>query len=100
MNKQTRKLIRGIAKYIFLTAIGIALFKVAAADAAVQRGYQAIGGEYALLLLPLFYWVFTNMAKDIFREYVEIFAEWKKERQITWIVSERRKRLAKRGKAE
>ena len=39
--------------YTALTVIGIAATAVAAAYAFVDRGYFAVGGEYAFLFLPL-----------------------------------------------
>lgn len=39
--------------YTVLTAAGIAATAVAAAYAYADRGYFAVGGEYAFLLLPL-----------------------------------------------
>lgn len=39
--------------YTALTAIGVAATAVAAAYAFADRGYFAVGGEYAFLSLPL-----------------------------------------------
>lgn len=39
--------------YTMLTAMGIAATAVAAAYAFADRGYFAVGGEYAFLSLPL-----------------------------------------------
>lgn len=39
--------------YTALTAVGIAATAVAAAYAFADRGYFAVGGEYAFLSLPL-----------------------------------------------
>lgn len=39
--------------YTMLTAVGIAATAVAAAYAFADRGYFAVGGEYAFLSLPL-----------------------------------------------
>ena len=91
MNKKTRKLIRKIAKYTFLTAVGIVLFKAARVYATARRGYDAIGGEWLLLFLPVFYWQLTTMIKGMIREYAEIYAGWKEE--------QRRKRRAERQRA-
>lgn len=43
---------RGFA-YTALTAVGIAATAAAAAYAFADRGYFAVGGEYAFLALPL-----------------------------------------------
>ena len=39
--------------YTMLTAVGIATTAAAAAYAFADRGYFAVGGEYALLSIPL-----------------------------------------------
>lgn len=39
--------------YMMLTAVGIVATAVAAAYAFADRGYFAVGGEYAFLALPL-----------------------------------------------
>lgn len=97
MNNETRRTLRTTAKYIFLTAVGIALFKLAAVYATAERGYHAVGGEYLILLLPIFYWLLTSMAKDMFREYAEIYAEWRAERKRKRIML---KRTAKTNAAQ
>lgn len=79
MNKRTRKVIRETAKYIFLTAAGIILFKYASAYATAQRGYRAMGGEYFLLLLPAIYAAAADMAHGIAQDMTEIFGDWREE---------------------
>lgn len=81
MNKRTRMLIREIAKYLFLTAAGIILFKYASAYATARRGYTAIGGEYLLLLLPAFYTVVDEMVRGMARDFAEIFGDWRKKQE-------------------
>ena len=53
-------------KFIYggLTVIGIALTAWAVQYAYADRGYFAIGGEYAFLLLPLFGAVIDCMLQD------------------------------------
>ena len=81
MNKRTRALIRETAKYIFLTAAGIILFKYASAYATAQRGREAIGGEYFLLLLPAIYAAAADMIHGTAQEIAEIFGDWREERR-------------------
>lgn len=80
MNQRARRAIRTTAKYIFLTAVGIILFKYASAYAMAWRGYKAVGGEYFLLLLPIFYAIVAEMARSMKQTVLEIFEESKAER--------------------
>lgn len=50
--------------YTALTVIGIAATAVAAAYAFADRGYFAVGGEYAFLSLPLIGMCIEYMVKD------------------------------------
>lgn len=49
--------------YTALTVVGIAATAVAAAYAFADRGYFAVGGEYAFLALPLLGLCVEYMAK-------------------------------------
>lgn len=50
--------------YTALTVVGIAATAVAAAYAFADRGYFAVGGEYAFLFLPLIVRCIEYMVKD------------------------------------
>lgn len=50
--------------YTMLTAVGIVAAAVAAAYAFADRGYFAVGGEYAFLFLPLLGMCIEYMVKD------------------------------------
>lgn len=50
--------------YTMLTAVGIVATAVAAAYAFADRGYFAVGGEYAFLALPLLGMCIEYMVKD------------------------------------
>lgn len=50
--------------YTMLTVVGIVATAVAAAYAFADRGYFAVGGEYAFLSLPLLGMCIEYMAKD------------------------------------
>ena len=51
--------------YTTLTAVGIVATAVAAAYAFADRGYFAVGGEYAFLSLPLIGMCLECIADDI-----------------------------------
>lgn len=55
---------RGFA-YTALTAVGIAATAAAAAYAFADRGYFAVGGEYAFLSLPLIGMCIGYIADDM-----------------------------------
>lgn len=50
--------------YTMLTAVGIVATAVAASYALADRGYFAVGGEYAFLALPLLGMCIEYMVKD------------------------------------
>lgn len=50
--------------YTALTVVGIAATAIAAAYAFADRGYFAVGGEYAFLFLPLVGMCIEYMAED------------------------------------
>lgn len=50
--------------YTMLTVVGIVATAVAAAYAFADRGYFAVGGEYAFLFLPLLGRCIEYMVKD------------------------------------
>lgn len=50
--------------YTMLTVVGIVATVVAAAYAFADRGYFAVGGEYAFLSLPLIGMCIEYMVKD------------------------------------
>lgn len=50
--------------YTALTVVGIVATAVAAAYAFADRGYFAVGGEYAFLALPLLGMCIEYMVKD------------------------------------
>lgn len=51
--------------YTMLTVVGIVATAVAAAYAFVDRGYFAVGGEYAFLALPLLGMCIEYIVDDI-----------------------------------
>ena len=65
----TRK--RLIIETVAVITITVVLFIICKKSAFEQRGYEAIGGEYAILLLPLFWISFKNTLKDIFLSTID-----------------------------
>jgi len=53
-----------VIKYAVLTAAGILLFRVGQAQALIERGYEALGGEVFALFLPVFYYMVTRVVRD------------------------------------
>ena len=50
--------------YLAVAALGAVAFLAAHDWAAAWRGYEAVGGEFLLLLLPLWVWVAARVAED------------------------------------
>lgn len=50
-------------KYLILTPASFGLFKVCAAVAYAERGYEAVGGEVFVLLLPLVWYIVERWRK-------------------------------------
>ena len=57
-------MIRKILKWVAISAVGILLFLWGKEAAFEWRGYEAIGGEYLLLLFPLLWWAVEGTIKD------------------------------------
>ena len=64
-------------KYIFLIAVAIALFYWGKGQAYKQRGYEAYGGEYLLLLLPLIWYAIETTVRDYIKEAKKLWKEAK-----------------------
>ncbi len=64
MKKQKEPAIRAITKWTIIIAASIILFILAKEVALQERGYRAIGGEYALLTLPFLYYAAEISIKD------------------------------------
>lgn len=56
--------VRPILKYAALALLGFILFKMAAKQARLDRGYAAIGGEAFFLFLPVFYYLISKTVRD------------------------------------
>ena len=69
-----------IDKIIFWQCIGMALFEICHTFATSQRGYQAIGGEGALLFLPFWIYVFKTFWQDLKSEYKSLIKDLERQR--------------------
>lgn len=49
--------LKAALKWAIIAAAGVFLFKVGHAYATADRGYEAVGGEYLFLFLPLWWWL-------------------------------------------
>ena len=50
--------------YAGAAVLGAVLFAAAHSWATAWRGYEAVGGEFLLLLTPLWVWVAARIAED------------------------------------
>lgn len=60
---QNKRALR-ILKWAAIIAVGILLFLWGERAAYIERGYEAVGGEYLLLLFPFFWWAIERSIKD------------------------------------
>lgn len=67
-----------IVKYGALTALGILLYAAAAEFVLRERCYFAVGGEFFLLLLPVFYYIFSEIVNDIRNDVRNVRKELRK----------------------
>lgn len=63
MKKIKSNYIKYALKIAGITALTIICFVLAHKAATVQRGYDALGGELAFLLLPFFLWVAPKLTE-------------------------------------
>lgn len=56
---------RMILKWSFVIALSVGAFIVLHKLATVQRGYNALGGEIFIFLIPLFVWLAPEIKKSI-----------------------------------
>lgn len=71
-----RKQFKKFLKWFGLIIAGIILFMLGSKQAFHQRGYEAVGGEIFLLLLPAVYYFFEQMVHELAEEIKE---DYKKE---------------------
>ena len=65
MEKKRNKVIKTALKWICITIAGFILFDKASEAAYIERGYKAYGGEYILLLFPVWFWLIESVVNDI-----------------------------------
>lgn len=61
------------AEFIGILTVTAVAFIKARAYAGVWRGYDAIGGEFMLLLLPIIYYLLKQTIRDYVRDFVELY---------------------------
>lgn len=66
--RSAARLILTVAKYTGLTLAGITLFRAGAAYALTERGYSAVGGEAAALLLPVLWYLISQTVRDFTKD--------------------------------
>lgn len=62
--KLHRKTRAKVIEFVIIMAVSLVLFNLASIEAYNERGYKAYGGEYFLLLLPVFYYLTKATVKD------------------------------------
>lgn len=53
-----------VVEFVIIMTVSLVLFNLASIEAYNERGYKAYGGEYFLLLLPVFYYLTKATVKD------------------------------------
>lgn len=71
---------KNLIKWSLLIAGGILLFMAGSRQAFHQRGYEAIGGEVFLLLLPAAYYAIEQLVLDLKEEIINDFKRGAHER--------------------
>lgn len=66
--RSAARLILTVAKYTGLTLAGIILFRAGAAYALTERGYSAVGGEAVALLLPVLWYLISQIVRDFIKD--------------------------------
>jgi len=64
---RARAVVKNVIKYALLTVAAVALFERARIYALADRGYEAIGGEYLVLALPLLWYGIESTFRDTVR---------------------------------
>ena len=59
------KIIKKCIKWIFVFAISVITFVVTHKIATSDRGYNALGGEVFMLMIPFFVWIAPEIKKSI-----------------------------------
>ena len=99
MSNKARAYARKASFYIFIQAVGIILYKYAAAYAYTERGYIAVGGEFFLLLLPVFVYLIGSMMRGAVQTAAVVIAEWQKENRRRKVAAEERRKDGKANEA-
>lgn len=73
MNKRRKNNYKGLLKWFILIIGTLLLFMAGSRQAFHQRGYEAIGGEVFILLIPAVYQIVSQMVKDLKEEIINDF---------------------------
>lgn len=65
-----------VVKYTILSLLGLLLYSYAAEYASRWRGYFAVGGEFFILFLPLFYYIISKSVRDTIEEGKNDWDNW------------------------
>lgn len=63
-------------KYTVLSLLGLLLYSYAAEYVSHWRGYFAVGGEFFILFLPLFYHIISKSVRDTIEEVKNDWDNW------------------------
>lgn len=72
MRRRKRKS-RLAAEFVGILTVTAVVFIKARAYAGAWRGYDAMGGEFLLLLLPIIYYLLKQTIRDYVRDFVELY---------------------------
>ena len=73
MRRRKRKSRLVAAEFIGILTVTAVVFIKARAYAGAWRGYDAMGGEFMLLLLPIIYYLLKQTIRDYVRDFVELY---------------------------
>ena len=65
MKRFFKKNLKFIIKWAVVLLVAVMFYKVCHYVATMERGYESIGGEMFMLLIPLFVWIAPEIKKSI-----------------------------------
>ena len=65
MKKFFKKNLRFVIKWSVVLLVAVIFYKVCHYIATLDRGYEAIGGEVFMFLIPFFVWIAPEIKKSI-----------------------------------
>ena len=73
MKKFFKKNYKFIIKWLVVLSVSVMLYKLCHYIATLDRGYEAIGGEMFMFLIPFFVWVAPEIKKSI-KEFKDVLS--------------------------